>query len=68
MLAWKKTPVLALALGAVLVAAIVVYVTYGTGGLLILAVVGSLVGSYVARRYQDRHLDEHYPRHGDHMD
>jgi len=66
--AWKKSAAPALVLVAVLAAVILVYISYGTGGLLVLAVVGSLVGSYSARRYLYRQLVERYPRHGDHMD
>jgi hypothetical protein len=56
------------AAGVFLAVAIGVYVTYGVGGLLVLALAGPLVGSYVVNRHVAIPLDGHYPRHGDRMD
>jgi len=64
----QRPPALAPAVGAVIALALVVFVYYGIGGVLVMAVAASLVVSYLARRYVSTHLGGHYARHGDHMD
>ena len=63
----QRPPALAPTVGAI-IAALIVFVYYGIGGVLVLAVAGSLVASYLARRYVNIHLGGHYARHGDQMD
>jgi hypothetical protein len=58
----------ALAVGTFVAVTLGAFVTYGVGGVLVLAVVAMFVGSYLADRYVVVHMDEHYPRHGDRMD
>ena len=64
----QRPPALAPAVGAIIALALIVFMYYGIGGVLVLAVAGSLVASYLARRYVNTHLGGHYARQGDHMD
>jgi hypothetical protein len=63
-----QPPVPALAVGVFLAVAVSLFVTYGIGGVLVLAVAVLFVGSRLADRYVAAHLDGRYPRHGDRMD
>lgn len=65
---WQQPHALALAIGAIFALAFSLFITYGIGGVLILALASLLAGNYLAHRYVATHLGEHYPRHGDHMD
>ena len=65
----QQPPRLAPAIGIIVVAlAVIVFVACGIGGVLVLALAGSLVGSYLAHRRVSTHLGGPYGRHCDHMD
>ena len=64
----QRPPAVAPTVGAIIALALIVFVYYGIGGVLVLAVAGSLVASYLVRRYVNTHLGGHYARHGDQMD
>jgi hypothetical protein len=64
----QRPPVLAPAIGTIIALALIMFLYYGIGGVLALAVAGSLVANYLARRYVNTRLGGHYVRHGDHMD
>jgi hypothetical protein len=69
---------LAVALAASMTLAVIVLLTYGVAGALVVAFAGLLVANYLAHRYIHTRLgvhdpsrgapQGHYPRHGDHMD
>ena len=64
----QQPSALALTTATIITLAVILFITHGIGGVLVVGVVGLLAASYLAHRYMNTHLGGRYPRHGDHMD